>query len=201
MSCLSVYTRPREKVTDLLRKGVIVRVKKGLYVFGKHHAREPYSREVLANLIYGPSYVSLEYALQHYGLIPEGVEAVTSITTGRSKRFNTPVGLFTYRSVPERAYHRGIDRVELSREKSFLIAIPEKALADKLCADRGTALRTQRDIRAYLFENLRIEEEDLGKLDPGRIAAFAKGYRSRKLKILSAVLHQIGKRSGDQGDE
>ncbi|MBW1967626.1 MAG: hypothetical protein JRI48_09680 [Deltaproteobacteria bacterium] len=79
---LSGYARPRDKITDLLRKGDIIRVKKGLYIFGEGHRKAPYSREVLANLMYGPSYVSLEYALQYYGLIPERVEALTSVTPG-----------------------------------------------------------------------------------------------------------------------
>ncbi len=57
----------------------------------KNYARkQPYSREILANLIYGPSCISLEYALQYYGMIPERVEAVTSVTVGRSRKFSTP---------------------------------------------------------------------------------------------------------------
>jgi predicted transcriptional regulator of viral defense system len=97
---LRSYARPRDKISDLLRKGIIVRVKKGLYIFGKDYRRQYASRELLANLIYGPSYVSLDFALQHYGMIPERVEAVTSVTTGRSRRFSTPIGLFTYRQIP-----------------------------------------------------------------------------------------------------
>jgi len=73
-------TRPRDKISDLLKKGTIIRVKKGLYVFGEDNRKKPYSKEILANLIYGPSYISLDYALQYHGLIPERVEAVTSVT-------------------------------------------------------------------------------------------------------------------------
>ena len=73
MSTLSGYANPRDKVTSLLRRGVIVRVKKGLHVFGDADRRRPYSRELLANLIYGPSFVSLDYALAFHGLIPERV--------------------------------------------------------------------------------------------------------------------------------
>ncbi len=65
LGALKGYARPRDRITALLRKGVIIRVKKGLYVFGEHERRRPYSREILANLIYGPSYISLEYALWH----------------------------------------------------------------------------------------------------------------------------------------
>ena len=52
---LKGYSRPRNKIEDLIHKGVIVRVKKGLYVFGNDYRRRPYSKELLANLIYRTS--------------------------------------------------------------------------------------------------------------------------------------------------
>lgn len=70
LNSLRGYAHPRKKITALLRKGEIIRVKKGLYIFGAQHRRSPYCRELLANLIYGPSCISLEYALHYYGLIP-----------------------------------------------------------------------------------------------------------------------------------
>src|SRR5512136_2109085 len=76
---------PRDKITDMLRQRAIVRIKKGLYVFGNGYRRYPYSKELLANLVYGPSYVSLDYALAYHGLIPERVEALTSVTPNRSR--------------------------------------------------------------------------------------------------------------------
>jgi hypothetical protein len=63
LDALREYSNPRDKISDLLDKGVIIRVKKGLYVFGVQYRRRPIVREILANLIYGPSYLSLEYAL------------------------------------------------------------------------------------------------------------------------------------------
>lgn len=104
LDSLKTYEWPRDKITSLLRQGIIIRVKKGIYIFGRKYARRPFSREILANMIYGPSYVSLDYALHYHGLIPERVEAVTSITCGRGRRFSTPIGLFIYRMVPMRAY-------------------------------------------------------------------------------------------------
>ena len=76
MAALPEYANPRDKVTVLLRRGDIIRVKKGFYVFGDELRRRPYSRELLANLIYGPSFVSLDSALSFHGLIPERVEVV-----------------------------------------------------------------------------------------------------------------------------
>ncbi len=187
------YERPRDRITELLKKKEIIRVKKGIYVFGEKYARRPFSREILANMIYGPSYISLDYALHYYGLIPERVEAVTSVTIKRSRRFSTPVGLFTYRGIPLKAYQTGIDQVTLEDGRSFLIAVPETALCDKIDQDRGTAVRTQSEMRTYLTENLRIEPEELRKLNPETITEIAKHYRSRKMKLLSAVIRQLKK--------
>lgn len=187
LGALKGYERPRDKITALLRRGVVVRVKKGIYVFGQKHARRPFSREVLANMIYGPSYVSLEYALHYHGLIPERVEAVTSVSIGRNRRFSTPVGLFIYRTAPLEAYHVGIDQVEVDN-RPFLIATPEKALCDKIYNDRGTGIRSQTEMREYLFTSLRIGPGSLSRLDTDVVADVAERYRSRKIRLLAGIL-------------
>lgn len=106
-ACLGHLSKPRDKIHKLLAKGDIVRIRKGLYAFGREYRREPLSREVLANLIYGPSYISLEYALSYHGLIPERVSTVTSVALGRSRKFDTPVGTFTYQSLSLPCYAVG----------------------------------------------------------------------------------------------
>jgi hypothetical protein len=188
---LREYNRPRDKITNLLRQGDIIRVKKGIYIFGERDRRRVFSRELLANMIYGPSYVSLETALNYYGLIPERVEAMTSVTSARGRRFFTPVGLFIYRGVPMNAYRIGIDQVELESGRSFLIATPEKALADKIQADRGTAIRTQTEMRTYLLDSLRIDPDGLRRLNTETISLIADQYRSRKLRLLSSLLRRL----------
>lgn len=188
---LGNYARPRDKISDLLDKGIIIRVKKGLYVFGDGCRRTPYSADVLANLIYGPSYISLDYALQHYGLIPERVEAVTSVTTGRSRRFLTPVGLFIYRMIPLRAFQIGMDRIEIGDGKGFLIATPEKALADKIYEDRGTGIQTQNDLIEYLDKNVRMDLSEVGKMNPDTLEAIADRYRSGKIRTLGKVVRRL----------
>ena len=71
MEALSQYRKPRDKITKLLASGVILRIKKGLYCFGEVLSKELIIRESVANLIYGPSYVSMDYALSYHGLIPD----------------------------------------------------------------------------------------------------------------------------------
>ena len=187
---------PRDKTTLLLRQGVIVRVKKGLYVFGDKYRRYPYSKELLANLVYGPSYVSLDYALAHHGLIPERVEALTSVTPSRSRRFDTPVGLFIYRRVPARAYEVGMVRVEGEHGQAFLIASPEKALADKVVSVRGARIASIGEMGRFLEEDLRIDTATISSLSSEKIDEFAGRYRSLRLRRLSGYLRRL-QRSGE----
>jgi hypothetical protein len=187
---LKGLSSPRDKITDMLRQGTIIRVKKGLYVFGDRYRRHPYSRELLANLVYGPSYVSLDYALAYYGLIPERVEALTSVTPNRPRRFSTPVGLFIYRQVPARAYEAGMVRVEGEYDQAFLIASPEKALADKIVSVRGAPIASIREMGRFLEEDLRIDAGAIRSLSAERIDEFAGRYRSLKLRRLSGFVRR-----------
>ncbi len=70
MYCMRKYKKPRDKITKLLRSKAIIRIKRGLYAFGPDYQRTYLSQEIAANVIYSPSYISLEYALSKYGLIP-----------------------------------------------------------------------------------------------------------------------------------
>lgn len=190
------YARPRMKISAMLAKGDIIRVKKGLYILGESLRRRPFCRELLANLIYGPSYVSLEYALHYHGLTPERAETLTSVTCGRSRTFDTPVGTFSYRMIPLEAFRTGMDRIELDDGRSFLIAVPEKALADRIVADRGAGITTQKELHDYLLSGLRIDPGMLRELDPARLAEIAQHYRSRRVKLLSDLVSRL--RKGDR---
>jgi hypothetical protein len=192
LDALQGYAQPRMKISSLLAKGVIVRVKKGLYVFGESLRRRPFCRELLANLIYGPSYVSLEYALHYHGLTPERVETVTSVTCGRSRTFDTPVGTFSYRMIPLEAFRTGMDRVEIDTERSFLIAIPEKALADRIVAERGAGITTRKELLDFLLTHLRIDPTALRGLDTARLAEIAGHYRSRRVRLLAELVERKG---------
>lgn len=200
LGALKGYARPRDKISDLLKKGIIIRVKKGLYVFGEGYTNRSFSKEILANLIYGPSYISLDYALQYYGLIPERVEAVTSVTIGRSRRFPTPVGLFTYRMIPLDAYRTGMDRIEIRDGRAFLIATAEKALADKLYTDRNSGIRTQKMLATYLESDLRIDTMSLVQLNPDRLEAIARRYHSRRIAVLSDLIRRRSSRVHKEKD-
>lgn len=164
IDCLKVYRSPRAKLTQLLRTKALIRVKKGLYVFGPLFARTSYSLETIANMIYGPSYVSLEWALQKYGMIPEHVEEITSVTFKRTQSFTTPIGRFSYAHRPLLAYPIGILRQQVSDYQSYLIATREKALVDVLVIRRGQILKVS-ELEVVLFEDFRMEQEDLQSLN------------------------------------
>jgi hypothetical protein len=192
LGALKGYAHPRDRITTLLRKGIIIRVKKGFYVFGENDHQHPYSREILANLMYGPSYISLEYALQYYGLIPERVEAVTSVTVGRSRKFSTPLGLFTYRMIPMAAFRAGMDQIEMEDGRSYLIAVPEKALADKLRSDR-ISICSQKELQSWLFDDLRMDSAAIREMRPERLDEYASLYRSRKILLLAKLVRRLSR--------
>jgi hypothetical protein len=196
LTVLSGYARPRDKITEMLRHSEIVRVKKGLYLFGEGFRRKPYSLELLANLMYGPSYVSLEYALSYYALIPERVETVTSVTPGRARRFETPVGLFTYQTAPIEGFRGHVQRMELAGGGGFLMALPEKALAEKLRAERGAGITSQRDIETFLVDSLRADPTALRALQIDRLRDMAEHYRSRRIRLLYKWLKRFQKQQG-----
>jgi hypothetical protein len=164
MDCLKDYGAARAKLSRLLKSGALIHVRKGLYLLGARFSKQPYCLELLANMIYGPSYVSLEKALQIYGLIPEHVEMVTSVTFKDSKEFKTPIGHFLYVHCRLKNYSVGVTTRAVSAHENPLIATPEKALTDMLTLRRGkvTSLHQMEQI---LLEDLRIEEEDLLTLD------------------------------------
>ena len=195
VACLGGYAKPRDRISALLAAGSLVRVRKGLYVFGERYRRGLLSREVLANLIYGPSYVSLDYALGAHGMIPERVEDVTSMTTGEKRRFTTPFGVFSYRPLCPRRYATGVTWAG-EGEARYLLASPEKALADKVWSDPRFRPARPSDFDAYLFADLRLDEERLGALDQRRLGRIARAYASRKITLLA---HYLASRLGGHG--
>jgi predicted transcriptional regulator of viral defense system len=182
------FAAPRDHITRLLQTGAIIRVKKGLYVFGPTYRRGPYSLELLANLVSGPSYVSFECALGYFGLIPERVETLTSACFGKARTFETPVARFSYRPVPRYVFGVGVSLVEAGPNRAFLMATREKALCDTIVAARGLAARSWRALRTTLADDLRIDLEQLGSLDAGIVRDLAARWPSRRLELLSEVI-------------
>ena len=189
-AALSHYAHPRGKISAWLASGELIRVKKGLYVFGRAAAKHPYSVELLANLIYGPSAISLRYALSYYGLIPEAVHTITSITNKRNKQFSTPVGDFTYTYLPSAKYTFGIQLQRMPNNTHFLIASPEKALCDMIyLSEKKLQITSEEALEAYLFDDLRIDEEAFKTLSISCIKQLADCYHHPRLTRFSNYAH------------
>lgn len=153
-----------EKARALERAGRIVRLKKGMYVASSMETGRELSKELIANHIYGPSYVGREYALRFYGLIPERVYLVTSVTTKHSREFDNAVGSFDYQNCQSDYFHIGI-RMEQADGVNFLIASPEKALCDVINFSKSFFLRSMKDVEIYLEEDIRFDTDALIDFD------------------------------------
>lgn len=183
---LSNYSVPKTKIQRMVKHGDLYKIKRGLYETNRNTA--PY---LLSGYIYGPSYISFEYALSWYGLIPERVEVCTCATCckNKSKKFITPFGNFLYRDIPQTVYPLG---VSLEREGgySYQIASPEKALCDMLYIKPSVS--SVEDLLNMLFEDLRIEEEDFYALRQDKMQEYAAKYNKKNLKLLVNLLKQEG---------
>lgn len=153
-----------EKARALEKSGAIIRLKKGLYVASKEESGQPLCRELIANHLYGPSYVGAEYALKYYGLIPESVHVVTSLTTKHSRHFQTPTGVYQYRNCTDDYFHVGL-RMEKQDKATFIIASKEKALCDVINFSKNLKLRFIKDVEHYLEEDIRFDMDELDNID------------------------------------
>ena len=187
---LAEYRKPRDVVSALLRKEQIIRVRKGLYVFGELWRRQPISREMLANLVYGPSILSINYALAWYGLIPERAYVLTSITSGRSRNFNTPLGRFSYTHLSLKRFGFGAT-IQKSNTGNWLITEPIKALADKVWTDKRFQPTSQASFADYLFEDLRIDEATLARFyNKFNMNNLVRSYSTRKVSWMVEFLQK-----------
>jgi hypothetical protein len=180
------YKKPRDKIRGLLKNNDIIRVKKGLYVLGKEY-NKPYNKFVLANLIYGPSYITAQTALAFWNMIPERVELIISMTAKRKKRFETPVGRFSYLYCPQKVFNIGIQLEDAGDQKKFLIASPEKALCDMTAIQ--THLSTKNEMREFL-ELMRLDYSVMKKPDLSLLEKIKTGYRRKSVKLLVDCLKE-----------
>ena len=111
-------------------KGLLIRLRQGYYTFPEYKSKPDFAL-YFANRIYRPSYVSLHTALAFYGMIPEAVLQITSVTTLKTVNFNNDFGEYSYKSVKENLMF-GYDLKPIADGRTFQLARPEKALLDLL---------------------------------------------------------------------
>lgn len=174
-----VFNVPLKTATNFissnLNSGLFVKIRNGFYMVKDSHP----SHYFIANKLYGPSYISLQSALSHYGLIPEVVYAATSITAKVSREFTTPQGNFIYQSIKRSAF-TGYGLRQIDRDK-VLIAAPEKALADYL----------------YFVDLKRVSLNDrleLGNIKKSELIRFVKLFnRPSMLKLVDQIYAEYKK--------
>ena len=175
---LANYSNKNNKISRDIKNGKLIKIVKGLY---ETDATTP--GYLLASSIYGPSYLSFDFALSYYGLIPEKVLVYTSATYDKKKKkqYNTPFGTYLYRDVPKNAYSIGIKLIE-EGGYSYQIAFPEKALCDKLYT--LSPLKNISELVNLLFNDLRIDDEEFKKLNVKDLEEISKVYSSTNVKLL-----------------
>ncbi|MFH0800524.1 MAG: hypothetical protein V2A66_10155 [Pseudomonadota bacterium] len=176
------------QINQWVKTGEVVKLRRGLYTLNEDDRKVGLSLNLAANAIYSPSYVSLESALSHYGMIPEAVFAVTSVTAKKTQSFSNPLGQFIYRSVKKAAFF-GFTAVRDEFGFDCLVALPEKALLDYLyfnAPSRGPAWVS------FFDESMRLQNAD--QLDLKKIEEMAAKMGSRKLTGAIAALKKWMKR-------
>ena len=188
-AALDDYKSPKDKITTLEQSGLLIRLKRGLFVVAPMVHSQPLSKELIANHIYGPSYISLQTALSFYGLIPERVHTVCSMTTKRSSSFINPLGNFDYISVPAAYFAIGIRQEIVNNNYAYLIATPEKALCDMIVETKGLKLQSIKAMQNYLEEDLRIDLSVIEHYDIDIInQCIELGSKKRELTLLYKLL-------------
>lgn len=182
---LKEYGSPKSKLARMAERGECFPITRGLYETDPN-----VPGYLLAGSIYGPSYISFEYALGYYGMIPEAVYAVTNATfeKKKKKRYETAFGTFTYRDVPSEAFPLGIRLVQ-EGDYYYRIAEPEKALCDQLYT--LSPVPNTKELLRLLTEDLRIEESELKKLNADKICEYSEAYHTMNVKKLCSLLRRI----------
>ena len=176
-------------ISRAMSSGDVIHIRRGLYCLSRELSPVLPNPYVIANLVHGPSYVSMESALEYHGLIPEAVQIVFSVTNDRAKMLSTPVGTFKYLHVRQFPLMAGVERHEDDSSGVFFVATPLKALCDIVAVRRldWTSLKP-------FIDSYRLDEEVAGKIgkrdisnllevyNSNRVRAFLEGLRREKRK-------------------
>lgn len=166
------------QISKLKKDGYINKIRNGLYIFSNKKDSIPI--EHLAFRLYEPSYISLESALFYYGIIPEIIYNVTSISTRVTRKFKNDFGIFIYRNIKKELFWGY--RKEEKDGLVYLIAEPEKALLDYLYFNIHKIKNTD-DI-----DGLRLNYSEIKELDIKKLNEYTTLFKNEKIKkIISEI--------------
>ncbi len=173
----------RKQLNEWCKKSLVIQLRRGIYTINDSDKPMPTERTLIANSLVEPSYLSLEYALSFYGLIPERVEVMTSITTHKTLQVSNAYGRFVYHHIKGTAYTGFIEQ-KTKDGYAFFIATPEKAVTDFLYYNLSKILTLDNNIfeDSYRFQNL--ESIDIQKL-----RQYGEIYGTQKLlKVIESFI-------------
>lgn len=181
---LNNYSNKNNKISREIKKGKLFKIITGLYETDPNTPGY-----LLASSIYGPSYISFDFALSYYGLIPERVSTITCATFNKKKRkqYNTKFGVFTYKDVPSSAYPEEI-LLKQENNYSYQIATKEKALCDKIYSLKP--LKNLSNLENMLFNDLRIDIDEFKKINIKKIEKLSNLYHSTNVALLLKYLRR-----------
>ncbi|MGD9909847.1 MAG: hypothetical protein AB7U79_04480 [Candidatus Izemoplasmatales bacterium] len=172
------YTDINGKIKRDIDKGFLFPLVRGIY-----ETSSSIDGFLLASYIYGPSYLSFEYALSYHNLIPERVVVYTNATFNKrkSKSYQNHFGLYTYRDVPNAAFPFAVNAHE-ENGYAYFIASPEKALCDLLYIRKPVT--SIKELKMVLLEDLRINKDMFEQLNFDEILFLSDKYISNNMKYL-----------------
>ena len=171
----------RLQINRWVNDGRIIKIHKGLYTLAQPYRKNPPDSFCVSNALKSASYISTYSALSWYGMIPEFVPSVTSVTTGRPQSIETPLGRFDFRHVSKK-YFWGYRQIELKSGLRAFAAYPEKALLDLIyLMPGGDTLEFIDELRLQNFE----------RIDRVRLCQFATQFQSPKISRALANIETI----------
>ena len=180
---LESFSNKDAKIARLIKNGELIRLNRGIF-----ETDRTAPKMALGPSIYSPSYVSFESALAFYNLIPEDIPNCLCATSRKNthKVITNDFGNFIYKTVPITAFSVGVTST-FEYEYTYSIATPEKAICDMLY-DRAPILNG--DIKGFLFEGMRIDDEDFAKLNKDELLTLAPLYKAHNLNLLEKWLRE-----------
>lgn len=178
------YANPLDKIKRDTDKGILIRLTNGIYETDK--GTEPC---LLASSILSPSYLSFDWTLSYYGLIPERVVSITSASLGnrKNKTFENFFGRYEYTDIPVSAFSEGLLYLE-SGDYIVKIASKEKAICDSLCKWR--VIKSIKELKELLFIDKRIDMDEFATCDFKLMERLASLYKKTNLKLLIKLIRK-----------
>ncbi len=161
-------------------KGEILRLKPGLYCLAPDYRKSTLHPFVVAAALHSPSHVSMESALAYHGLIPEAVYQVSSVTIGRTRRFKTPLGVFTFSRVPTIDPMAGVRAEKVDASGWAFVASPIRASAGLVYLRKE--IRWESDGLRFLTDSLRIDEDEMRRMHRADLDEVHRGFKNLRTK-------------------